>query len=119
MKNQVANWLRSIPGVSHVEPIIIQIEGRSWQGARYFYDDRWGYYLVGTRPRKENRVYLFDVTPGLEFFVSSYLDSPVVSRVREGFPEVPFGPNWMLGEWTGDRDIDASRKYHRELVKVT
>lgn len=116
MKNQVAEWLHTIPGTSDVSPFTLTIGDQSWEGASYKQGGKQGYYLVGDRPRHTNTCYQF-TEMGPDWYVSAYLvDNVNLSKERKKFH--PFGKNWMLGEWTCKTEIDAHTKYKRMLVST-
>ena len=117
MKEQVAEWLRTLPGTSDASPVTLTIGNQSWEGAIYKQRGKWGYYLVGDHPRHTNTCYRFTEN-GHDWYVSSYLVDPVhLSEERKTFH--PFGKNWMMQAWACKSEIDAHTEYRRMEVVAT
>ena len=115
MKEQVAEWLRTIFGVSDVSPVTLTIGKQSWEGALYKQDDAWGYYLVGDPPRHTKTCYQFTEN-GRDWYLSAYQTDPVyLSECKEFHP---FGKNWMMRAWTCKTKIDAHTEYRRMVVRI-
>lgn len=117
IKEQVAEWLRTLPGTSDVSPITLTIDEQTWEGAAYTQGGKKGLYLIGDRPRHTNTCFRF-TGDGTDWYMSAYLANPVyLSKRRKKFH--PFGKNWMMRPWTCKTKIDAHTKYHRQDVVIT
>jgi hypothetical protein len=125
MKEQVAEWLRSLDTISEVEPVTLTIGKESWEGAVYTQRGRRRYYLVGELPKHYGRspksCYRFPETSD-DWYVACFLDNYAhIEEVKKHHH--PFGNNWIMMRWdVGDLEIDHHRpksgKYRRREVTV-
>jgi hypothetical protein len=97
MKEQVAEWLRSLQSITVVEPITLTIGKQTWEGAVYTQGGQRRYYLVGELPKTWRKVCFRFGDSQLDWFVSGYLQDPgLITRHKQYHP---FGNNWMLKAW--------------------
>jgi len=118
MKEQIAEWLRSLEGTTDVEPVILTIGMQTWFGAVYTQRGKQHYYLVGFRPhqRGPKTCYRFagdDRDWYVACYMNNYNDLPPVPKSYH-----PFGNNWMMMAWDAPGSIDNGEKPYRRM-KVT
>ena len=132
---RIAAWLRSLPRMSAVRPLLLTIRGLEYSGARAIQAHggiRGGivseadmFYLVGPLPPIRVRRHCAFVAAGepCEFYVSAYWPEIVHKRQLEGWPSAlhPFGPHFMLAAWpVTDAPIDRWEKsrYLRVPIEI-
>jgi len=98
MKNKVATWLRSLPGVTNVEPATVTIGKQTWDGARYTQYDRRHFYLVGDLPksflRGPNTSYQLP-EDARDWYVACYMAE--FDDLEDRFKVFhPFGNHWIM-----------------------
>lgn len=117
MKNKVAEWLRSLPGTSDVEPVTITIGTQTWEGARYTQYGRDHFYLVGDLPKsflKGPKTCYRLPDDAHDWYVATYMAK--FDALEEHFKEFhPFGNSWMMMPWDCGGFIDEHEKTYRRM----
>lgn len=123
MKDKVAEWLRSLDGtnlepITDVEPIILTIDGETWEGARYRQRGEVRFYLVGKRPAaiSSRRRCCYQMGgDARDWYVACYLEKEDHLTEEQKGKYHPFGLNWIMMPWTAPGKIDTFelKKYRR------
>ena len=99
MKEQVAKWLRNIPGITDVSPVTVAIGKSTWEGAVYTQRNERRYYLVGKRPHAKGpeTCYLFAPDPR-DWYVAGWVQNyDELPPVQQNYH--PFGNHFLLKVW--------------------